>query len=207
MRTKLVYISGGDSLTPAEIKAALDGIRKNLNLPADTVLFGLPTPADTAPATSPPVQDHKILQFPKVKKSSILNVIENPEEKSALADAPLVVDDVDDAAEPTEAAEEDAPGITALFDGLPPLGEEEEDAPPTAIAPTAATESMVQEFSEYLSKSGDGRESPAPVKKARPFGRKGKGVLTNMFDLFTWAGNAANDDEEDFALPDYIKRP
>jgi hypothetical protein len=198
MRTKLVYISGGDIFAPDDIKRALDEIRQTLNLPADVVLFGLPV--DSLAESEPVMQEHKVLQFPTVKKKSILNVIENPsrhaeaeaEEEVGIADGRLVVNDGEE--------NDDASNITKLFDGLPSLAEE--TVPPPA--PPAPEKKLADEFEEYLDKD----EELKPAKKAKPFGRKGKSAFNNVLgDLFSFAGIAANDDGEDFTLPDFIKRP
>jgi hypothetical protein len=91
---------------------------------------------------------------------------------------------------------DDGSNITKLFDGLPSMAEE--DPPP------AQPKDLAEEFGEYLEKDGE----PKPAKKIKPFGRKGKGAFNNVLgDLFSFAGIAANDDGEDFTLPDFIKRP
>ncbi|MDR1071941.1 MAG: hypothetical protein LBL21_04850 [Rickettsiales bacterium] len=191
MRTKLVYISGGDNFAPAEIKRALDEIRQTLGLSDDIVLFGLPVDGLAEAEPKPAVQDHKVLQFPSIKRKSILNVIEKPaprleEKEAAISDARLVVNDTPDG---------DDDSITKLFEGLPSMTEE---------APPAEAKGLGEEFEEYLDKE----DGPKPAKKVKPFGRKGKGAFNNVLgDLFSFAGIAANDDGEDFTLPDFIKRP
>ncbi|MCL2338891.1 MAG: hypothetical protein FWC51_02960 [Proteobacteria bacterium] len=42
MKTKIIYISGGEAFPPAEVRGALDTIRGMLKLDADTILFGVP---------------------------------------------------------------------------------------------------------------------------------------------------------------------
>ena len=226
---KPVYISGGEGFAPSEIKAALDEVRRSMGLPGDIVLFGVPVdqleseesvkienigkiPAKkTVNAAAPSKIDNKIIQFPPVGKKSILNVIANPTETTQSADSDLMdeikitndafgmggadddMEEVVDTGESQVEAEDDA-SITALFKGLPPLAEESADARP----------SLAQEFGAYLDKDED---EPAP-KKAKPFGRKKKSAFNNVLgDLFSFAGMAANDDAEEFKLPDFIKRP
>ncbi|MDR2268915.1 MAG: hypothetical protein LBD94_01905 [Rickettsiales bacterium] len=207
MKTKLVYISGGECFAPAEIKSALDEIRHSLDLPSDIVLFGLPidgladgAAADTLNEKSvPSVPDHKILQFPNVRRKSILNVIENPTASithennehtypAKIVDEPLVVSNNDD---------DEESSITALLDGLPSMNEDELPKKPD----------LAEEFDDFLDKE-EAAEKAAPAKKPKPFGRKGKNPFNNLLgDLFSYAGIAANEDVADFTLPDFIKRP
>jgi hypothetical protein len=198
MRAKLVYISGGDNFAPADVKAALDDIRRSLGLPADMVLFGLPVDSLAAEAA-----DHKVLRLPQSSKKSILNVISasGPDQlvqaAPTIADEPLVVSDD----EPDEFAPDDfAPdagrpaesgSITELLGKLPPLGEE--PPPPGSLA---------DEFADFLDK-----EEKPDQKKAKPFVRKKKPFNNLLGDLFSYAGMAANDDSQGFQLPDFIKRP
>lgn len=204
MRIKLVYISGGDVFAPSDIKSALDEIRKALSLPDDIVLFGLPVdemddnavPKIAQPAKAAPnVSDHKILQFPDARRKSILNVIGSPaiaaeEADAGISDTPLVVSDSDN-------DDADESSITELLDELPSMMEDE--------APKQSA--LVEEFGEFLDNDKPEPEK-APAKKPKPFGRKGKNPFNNLLgDLFSYAGIAANDDVQDFTLPDFIKRP
>jgi hypothetical protein len=201
MRTKLVYISGGENFAPTEIKMALDEIRQSLGLPDDIVLFGMPVddfagqsaPIESAP---PAVQDHKILQFPKIGRKSILNVIENPAALAAetetigISDAPMVVDGDDD-----DSIGGAGGSITDLLGKLPPISED--------MPPQRPEKNLADEFSDFLDKE----KRASHAKKAKPFARK-KSPFNNLLgDLFNYAGIAANDDGQDFALPDFIKRP
>lgn len=198
MKTRFIYISGGEGVHPTDIKTALDEIRKNLGLSNDVVLFGIPvdkeisnTLVDENSIKSASVQEHKVLPFPssKTKKSSILNVIENPlsenKDPEPIFDDRLIVD---------ENSEESS--ITDLLGKMPGFNEEE--------IPTAEPrKNLAEEFNEFLEKN---EEKPA-LKKAKPFKRK-KNVFTNVLgDLFSYNGIAANDDAHEFKLPDFIKRP
>ena len=222
---KLIYISGADAVAPERIKSALDEIRKNLNLPADTVLFGLPVdgveaaaaPAiavNESPAVGAVIKDNKVLQFPAAKKKSILSVIKTHTPKpapppaveiedeveeitlpdNALPGVPLMVDDADaDFGERTRS-------ITDLMNDMPGMDEDEPEPKPN----------LVEEFGDFLNKERDAEHDAAPKKiekTPRPFGRKTKGPLNLLGDLFSYAGMAANDDVQDFVLPDFIKRP
>ncbi|MCL1892603.1 MAG: hypothetical protein FWF97_04970 [Alphaproteobacteria bacterium] len=46
MKTKIVYISGGEAFDVAEVRGAFDEVRKALGLGEDTVLFGVPVDSD-----------------------------------------------------------------------------------------------------------------------------------------------------------------
>jgi len=46
VKTKIIYISGGDAFPPAEVKGAMDTIRGMLKLDLDTILFGVPVDTD-----------------------------------------------------------------------------------------------------------------------------------------------------------------
>lgn len=210
MKTKLVYISGGDNCPPAEVKAALDEIRKSLDLPLDVVLFGIPVDASaqgSAAVQEPGFSSHKIIQFPNSSKKSIINVITNPDpdaeetDVTAIAkenfdeitmpdDVPLVVEDVD--FDVSVSGPERS--ITDLMGEMPALGDDS----------LSQKSSLVEEFGNFLEHEPAQKKTE---KKAKPFGRKGRGALNLLGDLFSYAGMAANDDAADFTLPDFIKRP
>jgi hypothetical protein len=195
MRTKLVYISGGGAFAPSEIKAALDEIRQNLGLEDDIVLFGLPVDELAVVNDSEAVPDHKVLQFPSAKKRSILNVIKTGPGEAETSDAPLISDSplvVDD----TDSIDADGRSITDLMGEMPGMSEDELPKKPD----------LADEFREFLDKE-DVAAPAAPAKKPKPFGRKSKNPLNLLGDLFSYAGMAANDDAQDFVLPDFIKRP
>ena len=48
MKTKIIYISGGEVFDMAEIRAAFDQVRGALGLGMDTIMFGVPVDADCA---------------------------------------------------------------------------------------------------------------------------------------------------------------
>ena len=214
MISKLVYISGGDNFAPDEIKAALDEIRQNLGLPDDVVLFGLPTDAlmeepmvvtDDIPAPTD-IPDHKVLQFPDIKKKSILNVIKrqdvgideirpspSPAQNEPIIPKNLLVVDDDDDIDTDDAPER---SIAELMGEMP--GMDADDTPQKS--------SLVDEFGDFLDKEQESKPA-ANAKKPKPFGRSRKGPLNLLGDLFSYAGMAANDDAEEYALPDFIKRP
>ena len=216
MQTKVVYISGGEGASPSGIKSALDEIRKTLDLPADVVLFGVP--ADllskgaekaatvVAPvAASADVKDFKVLQFPEAKKKSILNVIKNPEqenkkvarEEEIVPPDGLFPDVGDFAVDEPGPVDSAVRSITDLMGEMPGMDDDE-----------PKKQNIVEEFGDFLSKeAAKPTESKKIEKTPRPFGRKGRGPLNLLGDLFSYAGMAANDDVQDFVLPDFIKRP
>lgn len=48
MKTKIIYISGGELFEMTQVRAAFDEVRKTLGLDKDTVLFGVPVDCDSA---------------------------------------------------------------------------------------------------------------------------------------------------------------
>ena len=48
MKTKIIYISGGELFEMAQIRAAFEEVKSTLGLDKDTVLFGVPVDCDTA---------------------------------------------------------------------------------------------------------------------------------------------------------------
>jgi len=50
MKTKVIYISGGETFAPEQIRAAFDEIRDNLGIDSDVVMFGVPIDSNTAAA-------------------------------------------------------------------------------------------------------------------------------------------------------------
>ena len=60
MKTKIIYISGGETFEMAQIRAAFEEVRNTLGLDNDTVLFGVPVDADCALANPTTVQDTQI---------------------------------------------------------------------------------------------------------------------------------------------------
>jgi len=203
MKTKLVYISGGDNFAPAEIKGALDEIRKNLSLPGDVVLFGLPVDslaaermetkiAKAAEVAEPPAEKERAkpgrtVQFPK--KKPILHVI------GQATAAKTAHDDLLAPVDPGESGKEgDDADITQLLSEIEPMND-------GAAAVPKAQAKLASEFVEFL-----GKEEPkaAAPKKARSFGKRR--LPFGIGDLFEYAGIAANDDSG-FTLPSFIKRP
>ena len=64
MKTKIIYISGSEVFSAADIRAAFDEVRSAVDLSDDTVLFGVPVDADDAGLS--------------VATTTVQNVIETP---------------------------------------------------------------------------------------------------------------------------------
>lgn len=58
MKTKIIYISGNEIFSMADIRAAFDEVRTALGLGTDTVMFGVPVDADDALATPVNAENH-----------------------------------------------------------------------------------------------------------------------------------------------------
>ncbi|MDR1027499.1 MAG: hypothetical protein LBL46_03730 [Rickettsiales bacterium] len=207
MKTKRVFISGGENYPPEEIKAELDKIRAELMLGDDVVLFGIPAETNREPQTAN--REAKIIPFP-IRKKPILNIIARPEDSTpepAAAPTRIEIEQTERLVVDFDDAEDDEPtSITDILGKLPSISEDPLPAQSMpaaqAAAGTTAGIALTDEFVDFLDKD------PLPKKtKVLPFKRK-KNAFTNVLgDLFTFAGGAANDDSRDYVLPDFIKRP
>jgi hypothetical protein len=52
LKTKIIYISGGENLDRQMIKSAFDAVRESLELPGDTILLGVPVDSELAEITT-----------------------------------------------------------------------------------------------------------------------------------------------------------
>jgi hypothetical protein len=57
MKTKIIYISGGELFEMSQVRAAFDEVRNTLGLGKDTVLFGVPVDSDSALADTQSTHD------------------------------------------------------------------------------------------------------------------------------------------------------
>lgn len=64
MKTKIIYISGSEVFSAADIRAAFDEVRSALGLSADTVLFGVPVDADDAGLGIETTTIHDVVETP-----------------------------------------------------------------------------------------------------------------------------------------------
>lgn len=78
MKTKIIYISGGEVFPPSEVRAAFDTVRGMLGLDSDTVIFGVPVDADDIGAGAAKIAhvESNIVEFPAA-------VQEEPEQDAA----------------------------------------------------------------------------------------------------------------------------
>ncbi|MCL2017340.1 MAG: hypothetical protein FWG80_01010 [Alphaproteobacteria bacterium] len=85
MKTKIIYISGGEVFPPQQVRAAFDAVRGMLCLDSDTVIFGVPVDCDDIGLSSIPdahshvVTDEKGLEKSAIDKESIVPAMEIPE--------------------------------------------------------------------------------------------------------------------------------
>ncbi|MDR1207367.1 MAG: hypothetical protein LBK26_03060 [Rickettsiales bacterium] len=54
MKTKIIYISGGEVFPPSQVRGAFDAVRNMLNLDSDTIIFGVPVDSDDVGAADTP---------------------------------------------------------------------------------------------------------------------------------------------------------
>ena len=73
MKTKIIYVSGGDKFNIADIRAAFEEVRQSLSFDDDTVLFGVPVDCD----------DDMVGKFESVKQ-----VDEKPNAETVIDDSP-----------------------------------------------------------------------------------------------------------------------
>ncbi|MCL2737814.1 MAG: hypothetical protein FWE17_03055 [Alphaproteobacteria bacterium] len=83
MKTKIIYISGGEVFSPAEIRAAFDEVRAALQIGKDTIMFGVSVDENILEVrdAAPNVIEDKIIKFPAPAEEAV-------EEKPAVADKP-----------------------------------------------------------------------------------------------------------------------
>ena len=76
MKTKIIYISGGEIFNMNDVRDALDTVRRELQLSQDTVLFGVPIDADDALGTqftpvAPVISEVKPVEEPVVVEEAV----------------------------------------------------------------------------------------------------------------------------------------
>lgn len=77
MKTKIIYISGGELFEMSQVRAAFDEVRNTLGLGKDTVLFGVPVDSDSALADTQ--STHDIEPVATVAESEFKNEPVEPE--------------------------------------------------------------------------------------------------------------------------------
>ena len=102
MKTKIIYISGGETFEMQQIRAAFDEVRSVLGLDEQTVLFGVPVDCDSALATDvttteqtknicetqiePEITPEEINQIPQTESQPEIIDTEIPQEAPAETD-------------------------------------------------------------------------------------------------------------------------
>lgn len=90
MKTKIIYISGGEVFAPSDVRGAFEAVRKMLNLSADTVIFGVPVDSDDVGAGENLVNTEDIADVPMMANAPV--VIENDNVNILMEDAPVAID-------------------------------------------------------------------------------------------------------------------
>ncbi len=81
MKTKIIYISGNEVFSPADIRAAFDEVRVALGLDSDTVLFGVPVEEE--------IEIQKAEKPKKTKKVQVSETVEEPTPESTFVKTPV----------------------------------------------------------------------------------------------------------------------
>ena len=129
MKTKIIYISGGELFEMAQIRAAFEEVKSTLGLDKDTVLFGVPVDCDTA------IKDVTDNTQPTVNvvPEPVAEIIPDATEISEIPEIPQVLQEVsaeiatEDA---SEIATEDAPVVPILS----VLATNDEEIQPESVA-------------------------------------------------------------------------
>lgn len=121
MKTKIIYISGGELFEMAQIRAAFEEVKSTLGLDKDTVLFGVPVDCDTA------IKDVTDNTQPTVNVISepVAEIIPDATEIPEIPEIPQVLQEVS-----AEIATEDAPVVPILS----VLATNDEEIQPESVA-------------------------------------------------------------------------
>jgi hypothetical protein len=277
VKTKKIYISGGEVFDRQEIRDAFDEVRRMLNLGDETVLFGVPVDCGDIGAGARPSKAAAVSESandatdvsggadadekpkrPRKKKEP--QAINSDAEASAAPAAPMLsvlgilkagaapgmdaariskdpdddadlppdggpaavsesADDADSDLPDAAPAVERAATIEDILDELEPLKEDKilrYDAD-TAMGGAAGPDDLDDDATlaglaaEFAAAHDDIPEEPAPrgrigkLKNILPFKKSKRDESSPLGDLFGWAGIAANDDDEKFAMPDFFR--
>lgn len=129
MKTKIIYISGGELFEMAQIRAAFEEVKSTLGLDKDTVLFGVPVDCDTA------IKDVTDNTQPTVNVVSepVAEIIPDATEIPEIPEIPQVLQEVSAEIATEDAAEiatEDAPVVPILS----VLATNDEEIQPESVA-------------------------------------------------------------------------
>ena len=78
MKTKIIYISGGETFDVADVRSAFDEVRKTLALSADVILFGVPVDSDGVAVESKEQKAEGTDIAEAVEVEEITEVVEKP---------------------------------------------------------------------------------------------------------------------------------
>jgi len=111
MKTKIIYISGGEVFPPHQVRAAFDAVRSMLGLDQDTVIFGVPVDSDNvmdvADTNVAPIPS-KVIEFPLAKEEEKAEPKRKKREVAEQAPPPPTpILSVIDAVKPTEEPKEE----------------------------------------------------------------------------------------------------
>lgn len=137
MKTKIIYISGGELFEMAQIRAAFEEVKSTLGLDKDTVLFGVPVDCDTA------IKDVTDNTQPTVNVISepVVEIIPDATEIPEIPEIPQVLQEVS-----AEIATEDAPVVPILS----VLATNDEEIQPESVAEPEDT-AEIAEVAEEIS--------------------------------------------------------
>lgn len=121
MKTKIIYISGGELFEMAQIRAAFEEVKSTLGLDKDTVLFGVPVDCDTAIKDVTDNTQPTVNVIPEPVAEIIPDATEIPE----IPEIPQILQEVS-----AEIATEDAPVVPILS----VLATNDEEIQPESVA-------------------------------------------------------------------------
>jgi hypothetical protein len=87
MKTKIIYISGGEVFEMAQIRAAFEEVKTTLGLDKDTILFGVPVDCDNAIEVDTEKTQQTVNVIPEPVSETITEISENPENTEYLSDS------------------------------------------------------------------------------------------------------------------------
>ena len=87
MKTKIIYISGGEVFEMAQIRAAFEEVKTTLGLDKDTILFGVPVDCDNAIEVDTEKTQQTVNVIPEPVSETITEISENPENTECLSDS------------------------------------------------------------------------------------------------------------------------
>lgn len=129
MKTKIIYISGGELFEMAQIRAAFEEVKSTLGLDKDTVLFGVPVDCDSAIEE---VADNTH-ETPVVVAEPVAEMIPDATEIPEIPEIPQVLQEVSAeiaTEDVSEIATEDAPVVPILS----VLATNDEEIQPESVA-------------------------------------------------------------------------